>query len=154
MASVTLDWSKISPEVVECEAGDVDVGAPERRQRHDDEGAHGQDGGDERVTEEGDGGELGRTAWGAERLAAVGDEALAIPEEELLQPDDDHAEHEQGRAERGRIAVLDRRLGHVAVDLGGDDVDAGGTSEEQRPGELPETEQQGDAAAVQQGRAQ
>ena len=124
------------------------------RQRHDDERADGQDGGDERVTEEGDGGELGRAPGGAEGLAAMGDEPLAIAEEELLHPHDDHAEHEQGRAQRGRTAVLHRCLGHVAVDLGGDDVDAGGAPEQQRSGELPETEQQRDTAAVQQGRAQ
>ena len=114
----------------------------------------GQHGGDERVADEGDGGELRRAAGRAERLAAVGDEPLAVPQQHLLHGHDDHAEHEQGRAERGGAAVLDRGLAHVGVDLGGDDVDAGGSSQQQRAGELAEPEQQGDAAAVQQGGAQ
>ena len=90
---------------------------------------------------------------GAEGLAAVGDETALVAQQHLLQQDHDDAEHEQRRAERGGGAVLHRRLRHVAVDLGGDDVDPGGAAQQQRGGELAETEQQGDATAVDQRRA-
>ena len=67
---------------------------------------------------------------------------------------DEHAEQQQRRADGGGRAVVDRRLRRREVHLRREHGDAGVAAEQQRAGELPETEQQRHAAAVHEHRPQ